>query len=379
MASVTLENVSKVYNSREGAVHAVDGVSLEVHEEEFVVLVGPSGCGKSTTLRMIAGLEQVSAGVIRIEGRDVAGVAPNDRDIAMVFQDNALYPHMTVFQNMAFGLKMRRVPKSEIEKKIKGVADTLGLAQLLWRKPAALSGGECRRVAVGRAIVRNPKVFLFDEPLSNLDANLRLQMRTEIKSLQQKLRATMVYVTHDQEEAMTLGQTLVIMNKGRIQQQGAPLDVYRFPANRFVAEFIGSPTINILNGHLKCDGQETAFENEHVRFVLPTELAQRLRAHDRRSVSIGVRPENLTLSRKVGSADEKVAHSNTFAEVACRVQVVEPLGDCALVHLVGPGESLFVSRISSTDGFRIDEEVRLRIDLAQIHVFAGDDAGLRLS
>ena len=212
MASVTLENVSKIYNSREGAVQAVNDINLEVHDEEFVVLVGPSGCGKSTTLRMIAGLEQVSAGVIRIDGRDVTGVAPNDRDIAMVFQDNALYPHMTVFQNMAFGLKMRRVPKSEIEKKIKGVADMLGLAHLLRRKPAALSGGECRRVAVGRAIVRHPKVFLFDEPLSNLDANLRLQMRTEIKSLQQKLRATMIYVTHDQEEAMTLGQTLVILS-----------------------------------------------------------------------------------------------------------------------------------------------------------------------
>ena len=290
MASVTLESVSKTYHSREGVVHAVDDVDLEVRDEEFVVLVGPSGCGKSTTLRLIAGLERESSGVIRIDGRDMTGVAPKDRDIAMVFQNYALYPHMTVFQNMAFGLKMRRLPKSEIEKKVNGVADMLGLARLLRRKPAALSGGECQRVAVGRAIVRNPKVFLFDEPLSNLDAKLRVQMRTEIKSLQQKLRATMVYVTHDQEEAMTLGQTLVIMNEGRIQQKGAPLDIYRFPANRFVAEFIGTPTINILDGHLRRDGQATAFENAHVRFVFPTEVDRNLWAHDARPVSLGIRP-----------------------------------------------------------------------------------------
>ena len=379
MASVTLENVSKTYNSREGAVHAVDDVDLEVRDGEFVVLVGPSGSGKSTVLRLIAGLERVSSGVIRIDGRDVTGAAPKDRDIAMVFQNYALYPHMTVFQNMAFGLKMRRVPKSEIEKKVNGVADMLGLARLLRRKPAALSGGECQRVAVGRAIVRNPKVFLFDEPLSNLDAKLRGQMRTELKSLQQKLRATIVYVTHDQEEAMTLGQTLVIMNEGRIQQKGAPLELYSFPANRFVAEFIGTPTINILDGHLRRDGQATAFENAHVRFVFPTEVDRNLWAHDARPVSIGIRPEHLTLCRKAAPADEKTTHPIMFVELECRVHVREPLGECVLVYLVGPGESAFVSRISSADEFAIGEEVRLRIDLAHLHVFAGDDAGTRLN
>ena len=247
MAEVVLKDVTKVFDRE---VVAVDHLNLKVEHGEFVVLVGPSGCGKSTTLRMIAGLEEVTEGEIYIDGRLVNDLPPKDRDVAMVFQNYALYPHMTVYQNMAFGLKMRKYPKSEIEQRVKEAAEILGITHLLDRKPKALSGGERQRVAVGRAIVRRPKVFLFDEPLSNLDAKLRVQMRTEISKLHSQLGATMIYVTHDQMEAMTMGDRIVVLKDGVVQQVDTPLNLYNRPANRFVAGFIGSPSMNFLEGTL---------------------------------------------------------------------------------------------------------------------------------
>ncbi|MCU7514846.1 MAG: sn-glycerol-3-phosphate ABC transporter ATP-binding protein UgpC [Ignavibacteria bacterium] len=245
MAEVSLKEVTKVY---EGGQEAVKGVSLEVKDKEFLVLVGPSGCGKSTTLRMIAGLEDITSGELYIDGRLVNEVSPKDRDIAMVFQNYALYPHMTVYENMAFGLKIRKFPKGEIKQRVEEAARVLEIEHLLTRKPKALSGGERQRVAVGRAIVRRPKVFLFDEPLSNLDAKLRVQMRTEISKLHQRLQATMIYVTHDQTEAMTMGDRIVVMKGGLVMQTDSPLNLYNSPKNRFVAGFIGSPPMNFLEG-----------------------------------------------------------------------------------------------------------------------------------
>ena len=248
MASVRLTNVKKVY---EGGVIAVHEMSLDVKEKEFVVLVGPSGCGKSTTLRMIAGLEEVTSGEVFIDDKLVNDVPPKDRDIAMVFQNYALYPHMSVYENMAFGLKLRKFPKKEIDERVREAAAILGIEEYLDRKPKALSGGQRQRVAVGRAIVRKPKVFLFDEPLSNLDAKLRVQMRTEISKLHHRLGATMIYVTHDQTEAMTMGDKIVLMKDGFVQQIDAPLDIYARPNNKFVAGFIGSPAMNFLDGSIE--------------------------------------------------------------------------------------------------------------------------------
>ncbi|PYI90256.1 MAG: glycerol-3-phosphate ABC transporter ATP-binding protein, partial [Verrucomicrobia bacterium] len=260
MANVTLSHVYKSYPSEKGRhIPAVEDVSLEVADREFLVLVGPSGCGKSTTLRMIAGLEEISRGDIFIGERRVNDLAPKDRDIAMVFQNYALYPHMTVYDNIAFGLKLRRYPKSEIRKRVMDAVNILGIEELLDRKPKALSGGQRQRVAVGRAIVRQPKVFLFDEPLSNLDAKMRVQMRTEIAKLHQRLQATMIYVTHDQVEAMTMGDRIVVMNHGKVQQNDTPLKLYDEPTNLFVAGFLGSPPMNIIRGTLKLEREAIVF------------------------------------------------------------------------------------------------------------------------
>jgi len=256
MAQVQLDNVTKVYP---GGIEAVKSMSLTVQEAEFIVLVGPSGCGKSTTLRMIAGLEEITDGTISIAGRIVNDVPPKDRDIAMVFQNYALYPHMTVFKNMAFGLKLRRIPKEEIRQRVSHAAGILGIEELLDRKPSALSGGQRQRVAVGRAIVRDPKAFLFDEPLSNLDAKLRVETRAELKGLHRRLQTTTVYVTHDQEEAMTLGDRIVVMYEGVVHQCDPPLEVYERPVNRFVAGFVGTPPMNFLDGRLAgSDGRRHA-------------------------------------------------------------------------------------------------------------------------
>ena len=292
MGQVVLKGINKFYDS----VHAVKDVNLQIRDKEFVVFVGPSGCGKTTTLRMIAGLEAISSGDISIDGNVINELAPMDRDIAMVFQNYALYPHMSVYDNMAFGLKMRKFEKPEIDKRVRDAADILGIGELLKRKPRQLSGGQRQRVALGRAIVRHPRVFLFDEPLSNLDAKLRVQMRVELKKLHLRLGTTAIYVTHDQVEAMTLGDRVVVMKDGVVQQVGEPLELYNQPANKFVAGFIGSPAMNFAAVTVTEANGSLIAENSGLRIKLPDETAQRLRGHIGHEVTLGVRPEDLTVA-----------------------------------------------------------------------------------
>ena len=291
MAGVTLQNIYKQFDK----TTVVHDVNLEIKDKEFVVLVGPSGCGKSTTLRMIAGLEEISSGDLYIEGARVNDMAPKDRDIAMVFQNYALYPHMDVYENMAFGLKMRKLSKEEIDKRVKEAAAMLDLGQLLGRKPKALSGGQRQRVALGRAIVREPQVFLMDEPLSNLDAKLRVQMRTEISKLQKRLEITTIYVTHDQTEAMTMGDRLVVMKDGVIQQVGTPSQIYNSPKNIFVAGFIGSPAMNFINGAVREHNGQFTFCTANIQWILNDEQVKKVREFDYvgKEVLLGVRPEHI--------------------------------------------------------------------------------------
>ncbi len=312
MSGVSLEGIVKAY----GAVQVVHGVDLEVQEKEFVVLVGPSGCGKSTTLRMIAGLEEISGGDLTIDGRVMNRVAPKDRDVAMVFQNYALYPHLNVAENIAFGLRIRKTPKDQIDSQVKEVAGILGLTDYLERRPADLSGGQRQRVAMGRAIVRNPKVFLFDEPLSNLDAKLRTQMRAEIKRLHKRLGVTSIYVTHDQVEAMTLADRIVVMNDGRIEQIGTPMDLFLNPANTFVAAFLGAPPMNLVNATMIGDNL-AEFNGQTIE--LP-DLAD-LKGSVGRAVTLGIRPEFVEV------ADASVAN-----QVKIDVDLIETLGSEALVH-----------------------------------------------
>ncbi|MDQ6636056.1 MAG: sn-glycerol-3-phosphate ABC transporter ATP-binding protein UgpC [Gemmatimonadota bacterium] len=334
MASVTLQGVRKIYRDGSREQVAVHGVDLEVADGEFVVLVGPSGCGKSTTLRMIAGLESISGGQLLIGDRVVNHVPAKERDIAMVFQNYALYPHMTAYDNMAFALALRRMPKPEIETRVREAAAILGIEDLLQRKPRHMSGGQRQRVAVGRAIVRHPQVFLFDEPLSNLDAKLRVQMRREISRLHKQLGATMIYVTHDQVEAMTLGDRIVVLNAGHVQQIDAPMMLYANPRNTFVATFIGSPPMNLVTGTLvrgpvgaEGDGGKGGSElhfraNDGVmRLPLPGRWASALAGRAERAVVLGIRPEELELSDAPGSGD-----------VSMRIDLVEPLGNEMLVY-----------------------------------------------
>src|SRR4249920_1592447 len=298
MAQVTLRKIVKRYDDTE----AVRGIDLDIADKEFVVLVGPSGCGKSTTLRMIAGLEDITDGEIAVDGEVVNDVPPKDRDMAMVFQNYALYPHMTVYENMSFGLRLKHYPKPEIERRVQEAARILDITDLLDRKPRQLSGGQRQRVAMGRAIVRNPKVFLFDEPLSNLDAKLRVQMRTEIKRVHQKVRTTTVYVTHDQIEAMTLADRVVVMNRGRIEQIGAPNDLYHAPATRFVAGFIGSPAMNLLPCRLEQTGDALRVRlSDEIVLPVPTERMPRYQSAVGKDVTFGVRPEHLTEAKTNGS------------------------------------------------------------------------------
>ncbi|HRI82943.1 MAG TPA: sn-glycerol-3-phosphate ABC transporter ATP-binding protein UgpC, partial [Opitutaceae bacterium] len=298
MARVVIENLVKTYPEKSGpGVTAVKGINLTIEDREFMVLVGPSGCGKSTTLRMIAGLEDISGGTITIDGKVVNNVLPKDRDIAMVFQNYALYPHMSVYDNMAFGLKLRKFPKKEIDARVREAAAMLGLEPYLERKPKALSGGQRQRVAVGRAIVRKPKVFLFDEPLSNLDAKMRVSTRTEISKLHARLGATMIYVTHDQVEAMTMGDRICVMKDGHIMQVAAPLDLYNHPANMYVAGFIGSPPMNFIKGRIKRTGNQLAFIEENTRSTpvsvqLTDDLAHKAAAYVDKPIVLGVRPED---------------------------------------------------------------------------------------
>src|SRR5262245_40867979 len=317
MAQVVMKDLNKKYDE----VHAVKDVNLNIRDKEFVVLVGPSGCGKTTTLRMVAGLEEISGGEIVIGDRVVNDLPPKDRDIAMVFQNYALYPHMTVYDNMAFGLKMRKFPKAEIEKRVQEAADLLGIRELLKRKPRQLSGGQRQRVAVGRAIVRHPQVFLFDEPLSNLDAKLRVQMRVELKRLHDRLETTAIYVTHDQVEAMTLGDRVVVMKDGWIQQVGEPLELYGRPANKFVAGFIGSPAMNFAEGVVGEQGGALTVSNPGLTIPVPPARAERLRAYKGQSVTIGVRPEDIHIASDSRTGFDAV------------VDVVEPLGSEILLDV----------------------------------------------
>lgn len=301
MAEVTLQNISKIYDDvdkERGRKKAVDDISFTVHDKEFMVLVGPSGCGKSTLLRMIAGLEDISEGTLSIDGKRINDLSPRDRDIAMVFQNYALYPHMTVYDNMAFGLKLKNFKKSEIKERVMQTAKMLEIEDELYRKPKTLSGGQRQRVAIGRAIIRRPKVFLFDEPLSNLDAKLRSQMRIELQRLHREIKATMIYVTHDQTEAMTLGQRIAVLNKGNLMQLDTPLHLYNLPANKFVAGFIGSPAMNFLQGTLRYENEYFLIhETENCRIDLGNDISDELKFYTNKAIQIGIRPENIILSQ----------------------------------------------------------------------------------
>jgi multiple sugar transport system ATP-binding protein len=368
MASVTIEKASKTFP---GGVQAVRDFALEIRDGEFIVLVGPSGCGKSTMLRMIAGLEEISAGTIRIGDRVVNDVPPKDRDIAMVFQNYALYPHMSVYENMAFGLKLRRFPRREIEQRVRQAARTLGIEALLERKPKALSGGQRQRVAVGRAIVRQPKVFLFDEPLSNLDAKLRVEMRAELKRLHHDIRTTTVYVTHDQEEAMTLGDRIVVMKDGVIQQVGTPFEVYSEPANRFVAGFVGTPPMNFLAGQVVADAAGLWFDEGAFRLRLDAAMADALRPHAGAPTVLGVRPEALSLQPegRFAGVDNRIPG---------KVLVLEPLGE-KMDAYVAVGAHRAVARVDADSRLQEDQAVALHADMRRVHVFAQGEFGANLS
>jgi multiple sugar transport system ATP-binding protein len=363
MASVTLEGVRKIYDDR-GRIHvAVHGVDLHIADGELVVLVGPSGCGKSTTLRMIAGLETISDGRLSIGGRVVNDVPARDRDIAMVFQNYALYPHMTAYENMAFALELRRLPRQEIEQRVREAAAILGIEELLDRRPRQMSGGQRQRVAVGRAIVRQPQVFLFDEPLSNLDARLRVQMRREIARLHQQLGTTMVYVTHDQVEAMTLGDRIVVLSEGRVQQIDTPLALYESPCNTFVAEFIGSPPMNLVRGTIVRDG-ELRFRAEGGAFALSLapEWERALAAWDGRAVILGARPEDVHVAGNGAPPDERAA-------ARVRIDLVEPLGGETLLHASAAGHTRLAARVPPHVRPTLGTELTLVFDRRKLHFF----------
>ncbi len=365
MAEVILENVVK----RFGKTQVVHGIDLRIENLEFIVFVGPSGCGKSTTLRMIAGLEKISEGIIRIGGRIINDVAPKDRDVAMVFQNYALYPHMNVFNNMAFGLKLRKIPKAEIKKRVGEAARILGLEELLKRKPYELSGGQRQRVAMGRAIVRDPSVFLFDEPLSNLDAKLRNQMRGEIKRLHRKVKATIIYVTHDQVEAMTLADRIVVMRDGYLEQVGKPLDLFQNPANVFVAGFIGNPPMNLNQGQLISDGDKLKIEFEGgLKIPVPRKPASDLNKNinKKAKVIMGLRPENLVVDNGNGGFPDEW-------KVEGLVEFVEPLGSETYLHLDING----IKFIGKSDGhklFSIGDKLKMAMDLNHLHIFDKESA-----
>ncbi len=361
MADVRIENVTKVYP---GNVTAVRGANLHIRDKEFLVLVGPSGCGKSTTLRMVAGLEDITEGLVKIEDVVVNDVPPKDRDIAMVFQNYALYPHMTVYKNMAFGLKLRRYPKDEINQRVQDAAKILGITELLERKPKALSGGQRQRVAVGRAIVRKPKVFLFDEPLSNLDAKLRVEMRAELNKLHHRLQTTMIYVTHDQVEAMTLGDRIVVMNDGVIQQVDEPLELYERPQNQFVAGFIGTPPMNFIDGTLDQEDGAVFFNEGRQRLRLPEDLAPGLKDYIGKAVTFGMRPEHMDDKAFVG----EVANDTTLE---CMVNVVEPLGDETLLYLATTNHD-FIAKVDSHHRVEVNQEIEVVLDMSKAHIFDAD-------
>ncbi|MFW6119724.1 MAG: ABC transporter ATP-binding protein [Petrotogales bacterium] len=368
MAQVVLKNISKIFP---GDVQAVKDANMMVEDKEFVVLLGPSGCGKTTTLRMIAGLEEITEGTISIDGKIVNDVEPKDRDIAMVFQNYALYPHMTVYENMAFGLKLRKMPKPEIEKRVKEAAEILGIGPLLDRKPKQLSGGQRQRVAVGRAIVRDPKVFLFDEPLSNLDAKLRVQMRAELKRLQHRLEATMIYVTHDQVEAMTMADKIVIIKDGIIQQIGDPYSVYFEPINRFVSGFIGTPAMNFLNVRIERENGKYWITKENRKLLIPEKFYDKIEDLAGKEIVMGIRPEDMYDKMFAQNATEE----NT---VDGEVEVVEPLGSETLIHINVMGDTI-VAKVDPKSKASTEDQMELVFDMDMLHVFDPETEENRLA
>ena len=362
MASLSLKNICKVYPN---GFEAVKDFNLEVEDQEFIIFVGPSGCGKSTTLRMIAGLEEISSGELKIDGKLMNDVEPKDRDIAMVFQNYALYPHMTVFDNMAFGLKLRKVPKDEIKKKVEEAAKILDLEKLLDRKPKALSGGQRQRVAMGRAIVRNPKVFLMDEPLSNLDAKLRVAMRTEIKKLHNKLQTTFMYVTHDQTEAMTMGTRIVVMKDGVIQQVDTPANLYTKPDNVFVAGFIGSPQMNFVTATLsKENGSVYASFGDNKIMIPNGKVTPELEGYIGKEVIVGIRPEDI-------HDDEAFISSRPEAVCNAYVEVTEMMGAETYLYLELAGEQ-FTARVNQRSTAKIGDTIKVAFETNKIHIFDKD-------
>jgi multiple sugar transport system ATP-binding protein len=349
---------------------AVDNMNFHVEDKEFLVLVGPSGCGKTTALRLLAGLEEITSGEIKIGDRVVNDVAPKDRDIAMVFQSYALYPHLSVFDNMAFGLKLRKVAKEEIKRRVNEAAETLGITELLQRKPRQLSGGQRQRVAVGRAIVREPKVFLFDEPLSNLDAKLRVQMRTEISKLHQRLQTTFIYVTHDQTEAMTMASRIAVINKGKLQQIDSPQNLYDRPGNLFVAGFIGSPAMNFFPGKLRRDGDRIVVDTGDFVVAIPANKVAPYRQYIDKDVIFGIRPENIH--------DADFVPPNIDAErVTVKVDVTELMGNEIFLYLVS-GRNTFVARVDPRSKLRIGQQAQVMFDMDNIHIFDGStEAAIR--
>ncbi len=362
MASVSLNHIYKVY---QGNVTAVSDFCLDIEDKEFIVLVGPSGCGKSTTLRMVAGLEEISSGELYIGDRLVNDVAPKDRDIAMVFQNYALYPHMTVYDNMAFGLKLRKTPKAEIKQRVEEAARILDIYHLLGRKPKALSGGQRQRVALGRAIVREPKVFLMDEPLSNLDAKLRVAMRTEITKLHQRLQTTFIYVTHDQTEAMTMGSRIVVMKDGFIQQVDTPQNLYDYPANLFVAGFIGSPQMNFFNVKLEKDGNDVYAIFGDNKVLIPTSKLSKFKDESAigKEVIMGIRPENIH--------DEDVfVQAAPNAVINCNVEVTELMGSETYLYLATSGkDENIVARVNPRTTSRAGQQIQVAFDVNHLHFF----------
>lgn len=361
MAQVSLKNVSKIFP---GNVVAVDKVNLGAENKEFMVLVGPSGCGKSTTLRMIAGLEEISEGEIYIGNKKVNDVPAKDRDIAMVFQSYALYPHMTVFENMAFGLKLRRYPREEIIQRVNEAADILGIRRLLNRRPRELSGGERQRVALGRAIVRKPLVFLFDEPLSNLDAKLRVQMRTEIHKLHIRLQTTIIYVTHDQVEAMTMGDRIAVMKDGILHQVADPITIYDRPKNKFVAGFIGSPPMNFIFGRIIKKDSRIYFDEGRIRVKLVEDMYEKINSYVGREVIFGIRCEDIYDKLFVSEAPPE-----NVVRVNC--EVVEPMGSEVYLYL-NTGKHTFIARVGAHDRPQVNQDMDLVFDMSKVHFFDQD-------
>ncbi len=361
MAQVSLKNISKIYP---GDVKAVNNINLGIENKEFMVLVGPSGCGKSTTLRMIAGLEEISEGQLFISDKVVNDVPAKDRDIAMVFQNYALYPHMSVFENMSFGLRLRHYPKSEITQRVQEAADILSIKHLLNRKPKELSGGERQRVAVGRAIVRKPLVFLFDEPLSNLDAKLRVQMRTEIHKLHMRLQTTIIYVTHDQIEAMTMGDRIAVMKGGLILQVADPISIYVCPVNKFVAGFIGSPPMNFMTGKIIKKESKFYFDEGRIKVRIVEGMYKKLTPYVGKEISFGIRSEDIY---------DKLFASEAPAENIIRVncEVVEPMGSEVYLYL-NTGKHTFIARVGAHDRPHVNQDMDVVFDMSKAHFFDKD-------